>query len=255
MRKLLEKTADRLIVKAFETREEMGREAAEDAAQRINAIIEKKGFVNAVFAAAPSQNEFLACLLEQDIDWSKVQAFHMDEYVGLDKDAPQGFGNFLRDAIFGKVPFAKVNYLNGQAADISRECERYSKLLEENPVDIIFLGIGENGHLAFNDPAVADFDDRRKVKAVQLDIVCRNQQVNDGCFEKLEDVPKSALTLTMSMIMSVPEAVVIVPGAQKKYAVKRTTHGDITTQCPASILKQHQSAVLYLDKESAQDLL
>lgn len=255
MSKLMERTYGNLAFHAFDTREEMGQAAAKDAAQRINNIIAKKGGANAVFAAAPSQNEFLAALVEQDIDWSKVKAFHMDEYIGLHKDAPQGFGNFLRDAIFGRVNFADVNYLNGQAKDPGQECARYSKLLEQNPIDIIFLGIGENGHLAFNDPAVADFNDPHRVKVVELDNVCRNQQVNDGCFDKLDDVPKSALTLTMSMIMGVPEAVVIVPGSLKREAVTKTATGEISTECPASILKKHGDAVLYLDKESALDLI
>jgi glucosamine-6-phosphate deaminase len=255
MGKMMEKTYGDLAFYAYGTREEMGEAAAKDAAQRIRNIIKKKGSVNAVFAAAPSQNEFLASLTGQDIDWSRVQAFHMDEYIGLDKDAPQGFGNFLREAIFGKVKFANVNYLNGQTEDPAGECRRYSKLLEQNPIDIIFLGIGENGHLAFNDPAVADFNDPYLVKVVELDSICRNQQVNDGCFEKLDDVPKSALTLTMSLIMSVPEAIAVVPTGFKKEAVTKTATGEISTACPASILRKHNNAAVYLDRESALDLI
>lgn len=255
MGKILEMTTGCLLVKAYDTRAQMGKQAAIDAAQRINNFIKKKGEANAVFAAAPSQNEFLQELLKQDVDWSKVRAFHMDEYIGLDKDAVQGFGNFLREAIFGKVSFAQVNYLNGQAEDPQAECERYSALLEKNPPDIVFLGIGENGHLAFNDPGVADFEDPHKVKVVELDKTCRNQQVNDGCFVAFNDVPQTALTLTMSMIMDIEEAVVVVPGNTKKDAVTETVKGEIATTCPASVLKKHEKSVLYLDKDSAQGLL
>lgn len=252
---LFYKKAGLLNIKAYDAREEMGMEAAKDAAARINAIIKNKRNANAVFAAAPSQNEFLKYLRDYDIDWNKIRAFHMDEYIGLQADAPQGFGRFLRKAIFSRVPFLEVNYLNGQAIDPEAECERYSKLLTDNPPDIVFLGIGENKHLAFNDPMVADFNDPYKVKVVKLDSICRNQQVNDGCFEKIEDVPKIALTLTMSMIMSIPEAIIIVPGTTKKDAVRDTVSGNISTSCPASILRKHKSAVLYLDKDSAEYLL
>jgi len=255
MSKILEITAGNLLVKAYDNRTEMGEQAAIDAAARINGMIGEKGVVNAVFAAAPSQNEFLDALLQHDIDWTKVKAFHMDEYIGLDKDAPQGFGNFLKAAIFSKVPFAEVNYLNGQAEDPQAECDRYAALLEANPPDIVFLGIGENGHLAFNDPSVADFSDPYKVKVVDLEDVCRNQQVNDGCFTDFNDVPKTALTLTMSMIMDIKEAVVIVPGGTKMNAVTGTVLGEISTKCPASILRNHKDTALYLDGDSAKGLL
>lgn len=255
MGKILETSESCLLVKAYESRGEMGISAAEDAAKRINMMIEEKGEVSAVFAAAPSQNEFLEELLRHDIDWSKVKAFHMDEYIGLPEDAPQGFGNFLKAAIFGKAPFKEVNYLNGQAENPQEECIRYSKLLEQSPPDIVFLGIGENGHLAFNDPGVADFEDPHKVKVVELDDTCRNQQVNDGCFAQLGDVPKRALTLTMSMILSIKEAVVVVPGSTKKDAVTETVKGEISTACPASILRKHKNTALYLDSTSAGGLI
>ena len=252
---ILDKKAGLLHLKAYDTREEMGREAAKDAAARMKAIIQQKGIVNALFAAAPSQNEFLKYFVEYDIDWGKVRAFCMDEYIGLYKNATQEFGNFLKEAIFDRVPFLEVNYLDGQTKDPQAECVRYSKLLAENLPDIVFLGIGENGHLAFNDPDVADFNDPDKVKVVKLDDICRNQQVNDGCFEKFEEVPETAFTLTMSMIMSITEAVIIVPGTTKKDAITNTVNAVISTSCPATILRNHKSAVIYLDKDSAKDLL
>ena len=249
--KMNERKINRLPVHIYETREEMGAQAARDAAARINRIIAQKGEANLVFAAAPSQDELLENLLKEDVDWTKVWAFHQDEYVGIDASEPAGFGNFLRRAIFDKVPFKEISYLLCEADNAEEKCEAYTKLLEEHPVDLIFLGIGENGHLAFNDPAVADFQDPKTVKIVELDDVCRQQQVNDGCFPSLDAVPKRAMTLTMSFIMNVPEAICVVPTIRKAGAVYRALYGEVTTECPSSILRNHSNAALYLDKDSA----
>ena len=243
-----------LSVRAFDTRAEMGKAAAEDAAKRINAIIAEKGEANLVFAAAPSQNDLLENLLKQDIDWTKVRGFHQDEYVGIDETEPAGFGNFLRRAIFDKVPFMELHYLLCEKDKAEQKCEEYSALLKKYPIDLIFLGIGENGHLAFNDPAVADFNDPKMVKIVELDDVCRQQQVNDGCFLNLDAVPKQAMSMTMSFIMNVPQAICVVPTIRKANAVYDALCGEVTTACPASILRQHRDAVLYLDSDSASKL-
>lgn len=243
-----------LSVRAFDTRAEMGKAAAEDAAKRINAIIAEKGEANLVFAAAPSQNDLLENLLKQDIDWTKVRGFHQDEYVGIDETEPAGFGNFLRRAIFDKVPFMELHYLLCEKDKAEQKCEEYSALLKKYPIDLIFLGIGENGHLAFNDPAVADFNDPKMVKIVELDDVCRQQQVNDGCFPNLDAVPKQAMSMTMSFIMNVPQAICVVPTIRKANAVYDALCGEVTTACPASILRQHRDAVLYLDSDSASKL-
>jgi glucosamine-6-phosphate deaminase len=175
----------------------------------------------------------------------------MDEYIGLDKNAPQGFGNFLERAIFGIAPFKSVNYIRIDAPDAELECERYSALLRENPVDIVVLGIGENGHIAFNDPPFADFGDEKLVKSVKLDEVCRNQQVNDGCFASLSDVPTHALTLTVPALMAGSELYCIVPAKTKAHAVRETLMGEITPDCPASVLRTHKCATLYLDPDSS----
>ena len=182
-----------------------------------------------------------------------MNAFHMDEYIGLAPDAPQGFANFLRAAIFTKVPFRSVNCLDGTAAsrDPAAECARYSQLLRRFPVDITCMGIGENGHIAFNDPPVADFDDPALVKPVALDEICRNQQVHDGCFATLDDVPTHALTLTVPALMHAAQVFCVVPAATKARAVRDTLLGDIRTACPASILRRHPAATLYLDADSA----
>ena len=208
-----------------------------------------------IFAAAPSQNEVLANLAnDKEIPWGRVNAFHMDEYIGLDKDAPQGFGNFLCEHIFGIAPFKSVNYIRIDAPDADEECRRYSELLQKNPMDIVVLGIGENGHIAFNDPPFADFNDDKLVKTVKLDEVCRNQQVNDGCFAKIDDVPTHALTLTVPALMSGKELYCIVPAKTKAKAVYETINGEVTDRCPASVLRTHKNATLYLDPDSASML-
>ena len=242
---------DKLTVKIMGSRAEMGQVAAAEIVAAIKAKLEEKEELNMIFAAAPSQNEVLKTLTESDVDWSRINAFHMDEYIGLDKSAPQGFGHFLMDHIFGKVPFKSVNLIDCEAADPEKECERYEKLLNENPVDIIVLGIGENGHIAFNDPWVADFKDAKKVKTVLLDEVCRQQQVNDGCFASIDQVPKSAITLTCPVFIHAPQLFCIVPASTKAKAVKQTVYGEINEECPATVLREHPAAVLYLDADSS----
>ena len=245
-------TKDQLRVNVYSSRDEMGMAAASDVKAAILRALADKETINMIFAAAPSQNEVLANLAtDREIPWDRVKAFHMDEYIGLDKNAPQGFGNFLRDHIFGIAPFKSVNYIRIDAPDAEQECRRYEKLLRDNPVDIVVLGIGENGHIAFNDPPFADFDDARLVKTVKLDEVCRNQQVNDGCFARIDDVPTHALTLTVPALMSGKELYCIVPAKTKANAVDRTVNGEITEDCPASVLRTHSSATLYLDPDSA----
>ncbi|MBQ3231009.1 MAG: glucosamine-6-phosphate deaminase [Clostridia bacterium] len=249
-------TKDKLNIEIYDTRAEMGNAAGNRAAELIKNALNEKSEVNVIFAAAPSQNETLAKLIScEGIDWERVNAFHMDEYIGLEKDAPQGFGNFLKDKIFGKLPFKSVNYINGQAEDMQKECERYSALLKKNPVDIVLLGIGENGHIAFNDPHVADFNDKALVKAVKLDDVCRQQQVNDGCFSAIDKVPQFALTLTIPTLVSAKHLVCTVPAATKAWAVERTVNGEISEQCPATIMRLHDDATMYCDSDSGKDLL
>ena len=249
------KNVGNLPVYIFENRAEMGVAAGVKAAQIINDVIAKNGVANVVFAATPSQNDMLDSLLKQDVDWTKVRGFHQDEYVGIDASEPAGFGNFLDRAIFKKVPFMELHYLLCEESEAEAKCEAYAELLKKYPIDLILLGIGENGHLAFNDPAVADFNDPKMVKIVELDDVCRQQQVNDGCFATLNDVPKFAMTLTMSFIMSVPHAVCVVPTDRKANAVYNAFYGPVTTECPASVLRNHADAGLYLDKDSASKIL
>lgn len=240
-------------VNVYDTRKEMGVNAAKDCAECIKEMLGHKDELNMIFAAAPSQNEFLEALAaDKSIDFSRINAFHMDEYIGLRKGAPQGFGEFLRTRIFGLVGFKSVNYINASAADAEAECERYGKLLKEYQADIVCMGIGENGHIAFNDPHVAEFDDKKIVKVVELDEVCRMQQVNDGCFATIDDVPKKAVTLTIPTLAAAQHHFCIVPAKTKAEAVKRTIKGEITEKCPATILRLCGDARVYLDGDSSE---
>lgn len=239
---------DRLEVEIFETRNEMGKKAADDIAKTLAGLLSEKETVNIVFAAAPSQNEVLEQLCTKELDWHRCCAFHMDEYVGLDKNHKQSFGYFLNEHIFSRLPFKAVNYISDYGED-------YEKLLKENHIDVVVLGIGENGHIAFNDPGVADFNDPYLIKKAKLDDVCRQQQVNDGCFPTFDDVPEYALTLTIPQMVSADYMFCVVPAATKRQAVYRTVNDEISEECPATILRAHNAAVLYCDKLSGADFI
>ena len=244
---------DKLNVEIYENRTLMGEAAARDIKAKIAELLSQKSEINMIFAAAPSQNDVLKSLVEdKEIEWDRVNAYHMDEYIGLDKNAPQGFGNFLKEHIFGLVPFKSVNYIDITTINPEKEAERYGKLLNENPTDIVIMGIGENGHIAFNDPPVADFNDKKTVKPVQLDEVCRQQQVNDGCFASIDKVPTHAMTLTVPTLVRAPYLFCIVPAPTKANAVYETLNGSIDEHCPASILRMHDNAKLYLDDQSSK---
>lgn len=252
----MEKTfkKDKLTIRVSESRDAMGKAAAQDIADCMLRLLEEKAELNMIFAAAPSQNEVLQYLVSDPrLPWEWVNAFHMDEYIGLPSDAPQGFANFLRRSIFDLVPFKSVNVINS-AAEPEEESSRYTKLLKEHPVDIVCLGIGENGHIAFNDPPAA-FDDPAWVKVVALDAVCRMQQVHDGCFATLDEVPRCALTLTVPALAQARYHFCVVPAASKAWAVERTVQGEIGPDCPATILRTLEHATLYCDPDSGKSLL
>ena len=246
--------AEHLLVQTYLTRQMMGQSAAHDVAECIRQKIQKQGFVRMIFAAAPSQSDMLASLIESpSIDWSCVTAFHMDEYIGLSEDAPQCFASWLDTHLFGWLPFQKVHPIIPQSNPL-QAANAYANLLNEKPIDIVCLGIGVNGHIAFNDPPVADFEDRVDVKIVELDAICRQQQVDDQCFAQLDLVPLQAITLTIPRLLRAEHLFCVVPGAFKRTAVGQTLHGPISTDCPASILRQHPSCTLYLDQESDPDV-
>lgn len=246
---------DQLQVQIYKNRKDLGTAAAEDVVMKIIELQKKQEIIRIVFAAAPSQNEFLAELAQaKGIDWKRITVFHMDEYIGLPEDAVQSFGGFLRRRLFDLVSPGEVNYINSlNSNSIEAECERYTKLLKENAIDIVCLGIGENGHVAFNDPPVADFQDPRWVKSVELDELCRQQQVNDDCFPSIEAVPTHALTMTIPALMSGAYLYCMVPGKTKRNAVRRALTGPINTECPASILRQHPACTLYVDIDSFEE--
>ncbi len=247
---------DKLCFHIFDTRAEGGKLAAADGAEVIRNLQKEKEWVNIIFAAAPSQNDTLEALLaEQGIDWSHVRAFHMDEYVGFGRECKQSFGCYLYEHVFGKLPFGEVHYLNGAAEDPEAECERYAALLTEYPTDIVFLGIGENAHIAFNDPWIADFNDPKLVKLVPLDEVCRNQQVHDGCFPTLDDVPTHAFSLTVPALVKAQHMFCTVPCATKANAVYQTANAPINADTPATAMRNHPHAVMYCDAESGAQLL
>jgi glucosamine-6-phosphate deaminase len=243
---------DSLTIRAYENRKLMGTDAAKLVHQRINELLNQQDYVNIIFAAAPSQNEFLSALTQNtSIEWKRVNAFHMDEYTGLPENDPRTFAAFLKEKIFNCLPFCQVNYINGNANNIENECKRYAELLIKYPPDIVCMGIGENGHIAFNDPHVADFNDPVKVKMVSLDTECRQQQVNDGCFNVIDQVPTDALTLTIPALLAGRYIYCIVPGEKKAKAVYNTLFGDLIEKYPSTILRRHPDAVLFLDRGSS----
>ncbi|MBC8167486.1 MAG: glucosamine-6-phosphate deaminase [Bryobacteraceae bacterium] len=234
------------------TREEMGAASAAMAAEAIAQSIQRDGRAVVVFASAVSQNEFLDALASSDqLDWSKVTAFHLDEYIGVRADHPASFRRFLHQKLWSRVQPAKFYELAGEAADVEGEILRYSALLEEETPTIGFLGIGENGHLAFNDPPV-DFNDPQLVRVVELDEICRMQQVHDGAFGGIGEVPRTAFTMTIPAILRIPLLILNVPGLSKAEAVRNTVQGPLSPHCPASALQRHPHATLFVDKDAAK---
>ncbi|MGK3130140.1 6-phosphogluconolactonase [Pantoea sp. C8B4] len=246
---------DRLWVKRFAHRDALGAAAAQDCIAHLQQLLQQQAVVRMVFAAAPSQREFLAALAAAPhLDWQRIHAFHMDEYIGLNEGAPQRFSHFLREHLFDQVQPGEVHLIpsSGDPAEI---CRAYAHKLEAAAIDVVCLGIGENGHLAFNDPPVADFSDPLSVKTVQLDLACRQQQVNDGCFTTLEQVPTHAVTLTIPALMRGTRLFCMVPGATKRAAVQATLQDAISTACPATQLRQHPNCTLYIDADACAEVV
>ena len=244
----------------YENRALAGRAAAQGIAQAIGRGSVRHGMVNVVFAAAPSQNEFLAGLVaDNQIDWSRVVAFHMDEYLGIDADHPVSFRRYLQEHLFRLVGLGadQLRLIPGEQVERPLlTCLAYEDLLRDHPTDIVCAGIGENGHLAFNDPPVADFLDPVLVKVVRLDAACRDQQFNDGCFRaSWTTCPLMPIPLTIPALLRAPVVSVVVPGPRKANAVLTTLRGPISESCPATALRRHPGARLYLDRESARLVL
>lgn len=251
--------AGRLAVIIHPDRAAMGQAAAEAVAVHLRERLATQGGARVIFACAPSQDEFLAALIAASrtatlgFDWARVTAFHMDDYVGFAADHPQSFRRYLRTHLLDHVPVGAFHPLPAELPP-AIACAQYSALLAAAPIDLICLGIGENGHLAFNDPPVADFDDPARVKVVGLDDACRRQQVNDGCFPSLAEVPTHALTLTLPVFRDARCLSVHVPGPRKAAAVRATLREPRSTACPATLLRDHPAATLHVDEAAAARL-
>ena len=233
----------------------MGAAAARLFQQRVEEAVQAKPQCRVVFGCAPSQDEFFHHLVVEarakPAIWEQVEAFHMDEYVGLPADHPQNFRSYLCRHFLDHVKTASFHPVKGEASSAKAEARRYAALLAEAPIDVIGMGIGENGHVAFNDPPVADFKDPVLAKVVELVEACRQQQVNDGCFPYLASVPRSAITITIPVFAQAGSLVCIVPGPRKARAVRRAMFDPIGPACPATILRIHPRARLFLDPDAA----
>jgi len=256
---IAEFTVDSLRVVVHEDRAALGQAAAALVARSIAARQAEAGSATVIFAAAPSQDEFLDALAAPGaVDWFRLVGFHMDEYLGLAASHPASFRRYLREHLFDRVGLAgdRLRLIPGE--DVKRPlatCLLYETILNASPADIVCAGIGENGHLAFNDPPVADFRDPVKVKIVRLDDACRAQQVNDGCFASIDEVPAHAFTLTIPALLAAPVVSLCVPGPRKAEAVRATLRDPIGEACPATALRRHPGAVLHLDRDSAARVL
>lgn len=238
-------------------RDQLGRAAANCAAEVLLEAIKENGSAKIIFAAAPSQNEMLHYLMSRnDIAWKRIEAFHMDEYIGLPGDSQARFARYLETHCFLRQPFAKFHLIDSGSSSLSPEekCRIYESKLRAAEIDLVCMGIGENGHLAFNDPPDVNFQDLEWVKIVELEERCRQQQVNDGCFPTLDAVPRRAITLTIPALLRGKVIVCSVPGARKRQAVTEMLRGPITPNCPASILRIHDRVTLFVDQDSYPSL-
>jgi glucosamine-6-phosphate deaminase len=242
---------DHLHVEVHPTRAELGRAAGAAAAKAIQSVVENHGSARIILASAPSQNELLDTLCVSSVEWSRVEILHMDEYVGIPENHPATFRTYQREHVLSRIRPAAFYGIEGENENPGAACAKYTNILTDRTIDVVCLGIGENGHIAFNDPPVADFTDAQLVKIVELDPACRQQQVNDGCFASIDAVPRRAITLTIPALTLCRAMFCAVPGPRKAVAVRDTLTGPIETACPASILRTHGNATLYLDVDSA----
>ena len=236
----------------YKTKHEMAAAAGAAAAQTINKAIEDKGRANIILATGASQIEMLKSLTEAEtVDWAKVTMFHLDEYIDMGADHPASFRKFLKERFVDKTPGLKaVYFVNGDAPDPQRECQRVGSLIADHPIDAAMVGIGENGHLAFNDPP-ADFETEEPYIVVELDEKCRKQQLGEGWFKTLKQVPRRAISMSIKQIMKSKCLIVTVPDQRKAEAVKNALEGKVTPMCPASILQRHDNCKIFLDAEAA----
>jgi glucosamine-6-phosphate deaminase len=232
-----------------------GEAAARAAAEALRQLHHSERGIGVIFATGASQLETLHALTSiPGLPWGKIQGFHLDEYLGMDEDHPASFRRYLRENLTRRVPMGEFFEIDGSSADPDRVRREYVQKLWAADPQLCLLGIGENGHLAFNDPAEANFNDPDAMKVVTLDAECREQQLAEGWFKSLEEVPERALTLTISTLLKIPKLIVSVPGPRKAQTVRRTLEEPISTACPATILRTHPDVTLYLDRDSAAQL-
>jgi glucosamine-6-phosphate deaminase len=242
-------------VEVHPSRESAGLAAAWAAADRLTKLAKNSDAVGVIFATGASQFSTLASLTSiADVPWGRVSGFHMDEYIGIRADHPASFRRYMRERLTQKVQMKEFLEIEGDGPDPGRTARAYAERLRAADPQLCLLGIGENGHLAFNDPDVADFADPLDAKIVQLDRMCRQQQVAEGWFGSVDEVPESAITLTIPTLMRVPKLIASVPGPRKATIVRRTLEEAISTSCPATILRTHPDVTIYLDRESASEL-
>jgi glucosamine-6-phosphate deaminase len=241
-------------VRIFDSKHALGAAAATRAAALIDGAIEARGAARVIVATGASQFEFLASLARAEgVEWSRVTFFHLDEYVGLTDAHPASFRKYLRERVEEPLRPGRFEYVDGSARDPEAECRRLERVLREAPIDLACVGIGENGHLAFNDPP-ADFQTTRAYLVVALDEACRRQQVGEGWFASIEDVPKRAISMSIPQILDARAILCVVPDARKAAAVHACVDGPVTPLAPASALKRHANTTLFLDRESASQL-
>lgn len=245
-------TVDQLPVDVFASNDQMSEHVAQWVRTLLADTVARQGSAAAILATGNSQIRFLKRLVELGgVDWSRITLFHMDEYLGLPAEHPAGFRRYMKERVESLVHPKAFHYLAGDADLPQVECDRYTALLRAQPIDLCCLGVGENGHLAFNDPPVARFDDREWVKLVKLDHACKLQQVNEGHFPSLEAVPPYALTLTIPALMTARNVVCVAPEKRKAIPIRNALRGPISTLCPASFLRRQPHARLLLDVDSA----
>lgn len=235
----------------YQSRSALGTAAAARAAQLITNAIQKHNRARVIVATGNSQLPLIEALVQCELNWKAVEIFHMDEYAGMKADHPSSFRHWIRTRVEEKAHPGKTNYLAGDAADLDAEMRRYSQLLNAAPIDLAFVGFGENGHIAFNDPHVADFDDPATVKRITLDEASRRQQAGEGHFKDFGSVPREALTVTCSGLFRAESWVCCVPERRKAEAVRNALEGPISESCPASLVRRHPNADVYLDADSA----
>jgi glucosamine-6-phosphate deaminase len=240
-----------MVLKVFDDKNSLATAAAQKAAAAIHGAIRDRGQARVIAATGTSQFEFLAALTDSaDVDWGRVEVFHLDEYIGLPATHPASFRKILLERLVNKTGIAKFHPLDGDARDVSEVVRRVGEALASAAVDIAFVGIGENGHLAFNDPP-ADFNTEEPYLIVKLDEACRRQQVGEGWFGDISEVPRQAISMSIRQILKAKEILAVVPDSRKAQAVKACFEGEVSPMAPASILRTHANANVYLDKESA----